>query len=422
VQPEGKRRVGPAALLAKEKAMIKFSMGGKSIQPHKLGDALMQAVVDKVTTGMRERLAAVRHPETGEFPTVVASGDSLETLSFRVEGSPELLAFVRERFGPHDMEAMTLVEKTPAGPPRAFLSYAWEDRELAKRLAELLQANGIETWWAGWSIGAGDSLRQKIDEGISDCTHFLVLLTPGSIMKPWVNQEMDAGLVRKLDEQTRFIAVRAGLPASALPPLLKGMLSPSIDDFETDVQQLVNDIHGVSRKPARGPAPAITSTPKTGYSVAATAIAKVFVEASTNATFGDPQLTVVELAGCTALSEDDVRDALHELRAFFTISFDRALPKDELFVTFDQHFQPWDAATDALTLAADIVNDATFPGATAEIAQRYGWLPRRLNPAIAYLINRDLVMDSKALGTQPWITAWVQKKAEATRRFVKSRS
>jgi hypothetical protein len=59
------------------------------------------------------------------------------------------------------------------------------------------------------------------------CTHFLALLTPVSIAKPWVNQEMDAGLVKKLDEETRFIAVRSNLPAGALPPLLKGMLSPA---------------------------------------------------------------------------------------------------------------------------------------------------------------------------------------------------
>jgi hypothetical protein len=151
-------------------------------------------------------------------------------------------------------------------------------------------------------------------------------------------------------------------------------------------------------------------------------VAKVFIETSETALFGDPQLTVADLVKRTSLSEDDVRDALHELRAVFTVSHDRALPKDELFVIFDKHFMPWDPTADALTLAADLVNDASFPGNTPDIAVRYDWLPRRLNPAIAFLVNRALIMDSKAIGTAPWITAWVQKKAEATRRFVKSRS
>ena len=304
--------------------MIKFTLGGTPIQPDKIADVLMQAAVNQVADEMRQRLGAIRLPDTGEFPIVVIHGNSLEALSFTVEGSPELLALVRERLGTQELETMTFRPATPAAPPRAFLSYAWEDRDLAERLANALQLNGVDTWWAGWSIGAGDSLLQKIDEGLADCTHFLVLLTPTSITKPWVNQEMDAGLVRKLNEETRFVAVRSGLPASALPPLLKGMLSPSIDDFDAGVPQLVNDIHGVSRKPSLGPPPALTAAaPSTGYSPAAIAVAKVFVETSETAMFGDPQLTVTQLAQRTALSEDDVRDALHELQAYFTVSFDR---------------------------------------------------------------------------------------------------
>jgi hypothetical protein len=402
--------------------MFKFTLGGRSVRPEKIADACMQSVVEEVGNAMRQRLEAVRLPATGEFPTVVIHGDRLDNLSFSVEGSPELLALVKQRFAAEELENMTLSSKADSTSPRAFLSYAWEDRQLAERLAAALQANGIDTWWAGWCIGAGDSLRQKIDEGLADCTHFLVLLTPASIAKPWVNQEMDAGLVRKLNENTRFIAVRSGLAAAALPPLLAGMLSPSIDDFDADIRQLVNDIHGVLRKPPLGPPPLSVPAIETGYSPAATAVAKVFVEASETATFGDPQRTVQELATRTALSEDDVRDALHELGAYFTLSSDWALPKDELFVIFDKLFTAWDPAADALTLARDIISDESFPGNTAEIGERYCWPPRRLNPAVAYLINRDLVMNSKAMGTQPWITAWVQKKTDATRRFVKSRS
>jgi hypothetical protein len=87
---------------------------------------------------------------------------------------------------------------------------------------------------------AGDSLRQKIDEGLSSCAVFLVLLTPQSINKPWVNQEVDAGLIRKIEERARFIPVRKDLPASALPPLLRGMLSPELADFEKDIRQPVS--------------------------------------------------------------------------------------------------------------------------------------------------------------------------------------
>ena len=163
-------------------------------------------------------------------------------------------------------------------PPKVFLSYAFEDTALADKIANTLQQNGIDTGWAGWCIRAGDSIRQRIDEGLDDCTHFVVLLTPTSIGKSWVNAEIDAGLIRKLGESTRFIPLRCGLSASDLPPLLRGMLSPELDPTNVDLCQLIGDIHGVSRKPPLGPAPKVLRAAEaapTGFSASATAVAKI---------------------------------------------------------------------------------------------------------------------------------------------------
>ena len=45
----------------------------------------------------------------------------------------------------------------------------------------------------------------------------------GTDIKSTTTRRWTPGLVRKLDKETRFIAVRSGLLATALPPLLKGM-------------------------------------------------------------------------------------------------------------------------------------------------------------------------------------------------------
>lgn len=402
--------------------MIKITFDGKPLRSGDLEKRLMKVAAEKIAAELHDRLSAIRHPETGEFPTVLVQGDSLDDMRLRVEGSPALLALVGDRLSDEERAMVSLRTVNPDEPPRAFLSFSWEDHDLAGKIAHSLQANGIDTWWAEWEIRAGNSLRQKIDEGLQGCTHFIVLLTPASIKKPWVNQEMDAGLVRKLNGQTRFICLRHELAPSQLPPLLSGMLSPEIgSDFASDMRKLVDDIHGLSRKPPLGPAPEATSLPSTGYSKAATAVAKVLVEQTETAVFGDPQRSTADLAAATGLSVEDVEDALHELRDLLNVNFDRVLPKDELFATFDEHFKEWSPTRDALRLAADLVNDESFPSSTAEIAERYGWPPRRINPAIAYLINRKLIRNSKVLGSSPWLSAWVQKN-DATRRFVKSRS
>jgi hypothetical protein len=94
---------------------------------------------------------------------------------------------------------------------------------------------------------------------------------------------------------------------------------------------------------------------------------------------------------------------------------------EELFIEFDAHFMPWKPAADALQLAADLLNDDSFPSTPAAIAERYGWEARRLNPAINYLKNRQLAGVRTAIGMRQWAAFHVEK-TDATQRFVKSRT
>jgi hypothetical protein len=400
--------------------MFTLTFNGKPFDPDDFHDALMEAAVNKVKEHLHGEISSIRSPVTGEFPAVHITGETLENISARIEGSPEVLALVRERLSPDDLQMTTFIEQKPPVVHKAFLSYGWEDRDLAKRIAESLQANGLETWWAEWEIRAGDSLRQKIDEGLRNCTDFLVLLTPTSIDKPWVNQEMDAGLVRKIESEARFIPIRHRLAVTALPPLLRGMLSPALEDFDSDILQLIHDILGVSRKPALGAPPLAAETVDSGYSPAATAVARLFVEITQNALHSDPMLSIEEVRERTSLSEEDVSDAIYELRGMVEEDYGTVVPLPELFVTFDKHFKEWAPAADGLTIAADLLNDASYPREPEQIAQRYGWQPRRLNPALAYLINRKLIQSLTHLGMGAWIAVHLEK-TDATRRFVKSR-
>ncbi len=406
--------------------MIKFSIGGRTVDPRNVGDALMQAALQQIKAQITSKIGSIRDPETGEFPTIIVRGDSLDKLSLHVEGSPQLVALVKERLGITSSEQEQPMSIT-TNPPKVFLSYTSDDLALAERIARALHGNGIETWWDRWCIYPGDSLRRKIDEGLAGCTHFVVLLTPRSISKPWVNQEMDAALVAKLRDQCKFIPLRSELPAAGLPRLLSGMHSPEISG-DDDITQLVNDIHGISRKPPLGAVPkaAASAVANTGYSPAATMIAKLFVESTRYGMFADPQFEMEEIASATGLTVDDVKDGLYELSGFFrqssaSRSIGHVLVESTLFANFDQHWKPWNPADDALRLAADIVNDAKFPHDPKEIAALYGWEPRRLNPAIAYLAERGLIVDYRVLASNPYITSRVVGN-ENMRRFVKSRS
>lgn len=320
---------------------------------------------------------------------------------------------------------MKLQTEMAHSTPKVFLSFASEDQTLAGRIARTLQANGIDTWWAEWCIGAGDSIRQRIDEGLGNCSHFVVLLTPRSVVKPWVAAEMDAGFVAKLSKGTKFIVVRCNLAPSEMPPLLRALLSPEVDPSNLDLTQLINDIHGVTRKPPLGLPPLAARTQPTsatGYSNAANALARLFVERSKNATQLDPNFSIEALASELSLSEDDARDAVFELQGLVENHRDHVVyAKDELFVVFDKYWMAWDAEKDALRLATALVNDSTFPREPARQATALDWPARRLNPATAYLANRGLIKFLRSSTGDAWRFATMHN-TDATRRFVKSRS
>ena len=394
---------------------------GRPFNANSFAKDLEKAAIESIKDELRERFSAIRHPDTGEFPTVIVHGDALDDLRLNIEGSPALLELVKDRMSEKETAASTFVP-SHSGPPKAFLSFSFDDHSLAEKLANGLMAGGIDTWWAEWEIRPGDSLRQKIDQGLRNCTHFIVLLTPSAMKKPWVQQEMDAGLVRRIAGQARFIALRRGVSTKELPPLLSGMLSPDLDeaDLENGIRNLINDIHGITRKPVLGPAPTIATQPATGYSGTATAIAEIFVRESADGMFGNPQKSVEELATALSVSEDDIEDSLHELRDMVKTGYGTVMPRDTLFATFDKYFMEWNPEEDALRIAADLVNDPSMPHDTATVSQGYGWEPRRINPALAYLIQRKLIVDYKVLASK-YVSIRI-KKTDETRRFVKSRS
>lgn len=383
-------------------------------------------LMESVTTLAKEEVAAqfrsIRDPISGEFPTVVIYGDEITDMSLKVEGSKQLLKHIRKTIEDDDLQGIQLVEREKIMSPKVFLSFGWEDKELAEKIAKNLLNSGIDTWWAEWEISAGDSLRQRIDEGLGTCTHFLVLLSPTAIVKSWVKQEMDAGLVRMLEKKCKFIPIRFNLLPSDLPPLLSGHYSPEITD-SLNLSQLVNDIYGISMKPPIGKAPLNNDLPDTGYSMAASILAKVFCEKSETGTGHDPTIMLDELVIEASLTEDDVEDALFELRAFFSLKFGRVTPNNELFVEFDSSFMDWEPEQDALRIAAAMFNDDNFPTGVEQISSHFDWAPRRINPAVNFLVSRSICADDRTMGVHPWTQSWIREKQDGSiRRFVKSRS
>jgi formylglycine-generating enzyme required for sulfatase activity len=86
-----------------------------------------------------------------------------------------------------------------------FISYSSKDRDFAERLATDLRASGAGVWFDQWEIKVGDSIAQKINDGIHDNDYLAVVLSPDSVASPWVKKELNAAMMKELKRRSVFV-------------------------------------------------------------------------------------------------------------------------------------------------------------------------------------------------------------------------
>jgi len=81
-----------------------------------------------------------------------------------------------------------------------FISYASEDKEIiARPLANSLTNMGLKVWYDEFNLKLGDSLRRKIDEGLSKSRFGLVILSHHFFNKEWPQKELDGLTSREIN-------------------------------------------------------------------------------------------------------------------------------------------------------------------------------------------------------------------------------
>src|ERR1700694_5684589 len=87
-----------------------------------------------------------------------------------------------------------------------FISYASEDRgRVAQPLAKELESRGLQVWYDEIKLQLGDSLRRKIDAGLSGCRFAVVVLSPRYFAKEWTQYELDSLVSRQTGEKQKII-------------------------------------------------------------------------------------------------------------------------------------------------------------------------------------------------------------------------
>lgn len=137
---------------------------------------------------------------------------------------------------------------TPEGeqePYDLFISHAWADKvEFVDGFVKKATEAGLRVWYDRFAVQWGDSIRQKIDEGLRNAYFGVVVLSPNFFERPWPNYELDGLLQRDLSGKGRLLPIWHRLTQDDVKkhaPSLAGRLALSTASSTSDaiVQELI---------------------------------------------------------------------------------------------------------------------------------------------------------------------------------------
>jgi hypothetical protein len=102
----------------------------------------------------------------------------------------------------------------------AFLSHSSKDKPFIRQLAADLTAEGVSVWLDEQKIRVGESIPERIAQGLAESDYFLLALSDNSVTSPWVQKELNNALVREI-ERRRVTILPLRLDETMLPDAIK---------------------------------------------------------------------------------------------------------------------------------------------------------------------------------------------------------
>jgi TIR domain len=155
-------------------------------------------------------------------------------------------------------------------PPIAFISHSSQDKErFVRRLEEGLRARGVQTIFDERDFRLGDSLPDAIfEKGIAVADAVVIVLSRASLESPYVKEERDAAVMRRIEENVpNVVLVLDGLTSAEIPMALRARIRLVVDpesdqSVEEAIRRTVDAAHKHIIGQEVGEAPTWTQTPR----------------------------------------------------------------------------------------------------------------------------------------------------------------
>jgi len=120
-----------------------------------------------------------------------------------------------------------------------FISHRRSDTNLAEQLANEIINTGHQVWLDEWNIGLGDSIIERMNEGLTGSTYVIICYSTTGVTSSWMGREWMSALAQQLN----------GKNVKILPVMLTGGEPPAIladlkyadltQDWDTGVRELL---------------------------------------------------------------------------------------------------------------------------------------------------------------------------------------
>jgi hypothetical protein len=123
---------------------------------------------------------------------------------------------------------------------RVFISYSSADRAFVEDLVKKLNERLVDVWYDKWEVKVGDSIIERINEGLDKADYLIVVLSKNSVKSRWVKLELEAAMIKIIEKGAFILPIL--LEDCEIPFLLKGR---RYANFKDDPKQAFDDLLSV---------------------------------------------------------------------------------------------------------------------------------------------------------------------------------
>lgn len=171
----------------------------------KLGDSLDHAIRKAAT------VQKIENYDKAAIDPLIKWATQLDALS---------LIITPEDFAEEGAQIKETRHKEEKDSKVVFLSHSSKDKPFVRQLAADLAAKNILVWLDEQQINVGDSINDKISQGLVESDYFVLALSNNSINSEWVKKELNTALIGEIEsKKVRVLPIK--LSECNIPPLLR---------------------------------------------------------------------------------------------------------------------------------------------------------------------------------------------------------